>query len=64
MGYVVVGSPETVARTLVERQQALGFGRVVGLFQVGDMPHQRALANMELFGREVMPSLREAAVSR
>jgi len=64
MGYVVVGSAETVTRMLSERQQALGFGRVVGLFQVGDMPHQRALANMELFGREVMPSLREAAVSR
>jgi hypothetical protein len=37
---------------------------VVGLFQVGDMPHQRALANMELFGREVMPGLREAVASR
>jgi alkanesulfonate monooxygenase SsuD/methylene tetrahydromethanopterin reductase-like flavin-dependent oxidoreductase (luciferase family) len=63
MGYVLVGSPDTVAQTLVERRRALGCGKTIGLFQVGDMPHKKAVANMELFAREVMPRVREATAA-
>ena len=63
MGYVLVGSPDTVAQTLLERQKSLNCGRVIGLFQVGDMPHKRAIANMELFAREVMPRVKDAVPS-
>ena len=63
MGYILVGSPDTVTRTLLERQETLRCGRVIGLFQVGDMPHKKAVRNMELFAREVMPRVREAVPS-
>jgi len=63
MGYLLVGNPDTVARTLLERQKTLNFGRVIGLFQIGDMPHKKAVANMELFAREVMPRVKDAVPS-
>lgn len=57
-GYVVVGSPETVTNRLGELQGELGFGQLIGLFALGDMPHERTVANMELFAEHVMPALR------
>jgi alkanesulfonate monooxygenase SsuD/methylene tetrahydromethanopterin reductase-like flavin-dependent oxidoreductase (luciferase family) len=60
---VVVGSPDTVANRLGELQSELGFGQIIGLFEVGDMPHDRTVANMELFAAEVMPVLRPLGVA-
>jgi alkanesulfonate monooxygenase SsuD/methylene tetrahydromethanopterin reductase-like flavin-dependent oxidoreductase (luciferase family) len=57
-GYIVVGSPDTVVNRLGELQATLGFGQIIGLFALGDMPHERTVANMELFASEVMPVLR------
>ena len=38
-------------------QAYLGFGNLCAVLQIGDMPHERTLKNMELFAREVMPAL-------
>jgi alkanesulfonate monooxygenase SsuD/methylene tetrahydromethanopterin reductase-like flavin-dependent oxidoreductase (luciferase family) len=57
-GHAVVGSPDTVTNRLGELQAELGFGQLIGLFSVGDMPHERAIANTELFASQVMPALR------
>jgi alkanesulfonate monooxygenase SsuD/methylene tetrahydromethanopterin reductase-like flavin-dependent oxidoreductase (luciferase family) len=57
-GYVVVGSPSTVADRLGQLQGELGFGQIIGLFALGDMPHERTIGSMELFAAEVMPALR------
>jgi alkanesulfonate monooxygenase SsuD/methylene tetrahydromethanopterin reductase-like flavin-dependent oxidoreductase (luciferase family) len=56
--YAVVGSPDTVANRLGELQSTLGFGQLIGLFAIGDMPHERVVANTELFAAEVMPALK------
>jgi hypothetical protein len=56
--YAVVGSPETVRQKLLEGIKAAGCGIIQGIFQVGSLPHDLTLKNMELFAREVMPALR------
>ena len=61
-GYVLVGSAKTVRRSSRRRSQKdLGFGLFIGGGRIGDMPHDKALKNMELFAREVMPHFREPA---
>jgi alkanesulfonate monooxygenase SsuD/methylene tetrahydromethanopterin reductase-like flavin-dependent oxidoreductase (luciferase family) len=56
--YVIVGSPSTVVDQLDALRTDLGFGNLCALLHFGDMPHQRALQNMELFASEVMPHFR------
>jgi hypothetical protein len=36
----------------------LGFGQIISLMGVGDMPHYRTIKSMELFAGQVMPALR------
>ena len=36
----------------------LGFGQIISLMGVGDMPHYRTVKSMELFATQVMPALR------
>lgn len=62
-GYVVVGSPGTVTSRLCELQAQLGFGQLIGLFAIGDMPHERVVRNLDLFVSDVMPVLRPLGVS-
>jgi alkanesulfonate monooxygenase SsuD/methylene tetrahydromethanopterin reductase-like flavin-dependent oxidoreductase (luciferase family) len=61
--YVVVGSPDTVANKLGELQSRLGFGHLIGLFAIGDMPHERVVGNLDRFVSEVMPVIRPLGVS-
>jgi alkanesulfonate monooxygenase SsuD/methylene tetrahydromethanopterin reductase-like flavin-dependent oxidoreductase (luciferase family) len=57
--YAIVGSPETVTARLTERLGALGAGNLLGLFQLGTLPHDLTLANLGLFADQVMPALRK-----
>ncbi len=57
--YAVVGSPTTVAEKLVWAIQKLGAGYVLGLFQLGTLPHELTVSNLELFASEVMPRLQK-----
>jgi alkanesulfonate monooxygenase SsuD/methylene tetrahydromethanopterin reductase-like flavin-dependent oxidoreductase (luciferase family) len=58
---VVVGSPESVTEQLEEMRQELGFGQLMALMCIGDMPHHRVVRTMELFIKEVAPNFRAAA---
>jgi alkanesulfonate monooxygenase SsuD/methylene tetrahydromethanopterin reductase-like flavin-dependent oxidoreductase (luciferase family) len=57
-GYILVGSARTVVDRLTEMRKDLGFGLFIGGGRTGDMPRDKALKNMELFAREVMPHFR------
>jgi len=57
-GYILVGSPHTVVGRLKDMQRQLNFGLFIGGGRIGDMPHDKAVRNMELFAREVMPHFR------
>jgi alkanesulfonate monooxygenase SsuD/methylene tetrahydromethanopterin reductase-like flavin-dependent oxidoreductase (luciferase family) len=57
--YALVGSAETVFQKLAEHNHDLGAGNLLTLLQLGDMPPEKARANMERFAEQVMPRLRE-----
>jgi alkanesulfonate monooxygenase SsuD/methylene tetrahydromethanopterin reductase-like flavin-dependent oxidoreductase (luciferase family) len=52
----VVGSAATVREKLKALEAYLGFGNLCAVLQIGDMPHERTMKNMELFARQVMPA--------
>ena len=57
-GMVVVGSPESVTEQIEGLREQLGFGQIMGLMCIADMPHDRVVRTMELFAREVIPHFR------
>jgi alkanesulfonate monooxygenase SsuD/methylene tetrahydromethanopterin reductase-like flavin-dependent oxidoreductase (luciferase family) len=56
--YAIVGSPETVTDMLKENLGRLGTGNLLGLFQLGTLPHELTKKNLALFADQVMPKLR------
>jgi alkanesulfonate monooxygenase SsuD/methylene tetrahydromethanopterin reductase-like flavin-dependent oxidoreductase (luciferase family) len=54
-----VGSPETVAQRIATTMQALSLSRFDLLYAVGRVPHDQRKAAIELYGREVIPRVRE-----
>jgi probable LLM family oxidoreductase len=58
-GSLYVGSPETVARKIAATVRALGVSRFDFKYSAGTLGHERLLRSIELYGREVMPRVRE-----
>ena len=56
--YAIVGSPETVTDMLIENLGRLGTGNLLGLFQLGTLPHDLTKKNLRLFAEQVIPKLR------
>ncbi len=58
-GYVIAGSVATVRDRLEEEVvKGLRVGNLMVLLQIGSMPHELTLENMDLFARKVLPGLR------
>lgn len=55
--FVVIGSAATVRERLEEMVRKLNVGHLMVVLQFGSMPHEQAMENVELFGREVLPHL-------
>jgi probable LLM family oxidoreductase len=58
-GSMYVGSPETVAHRIAEVVRTLGLSRFHLHYAIGRIPHEQRMAMIELFGREVIPRVRE-----
>jgi probable LLM family oxidoreductase len=58
-GSMYVGSPETVARRIAGVIRTLGLSRFDLHYAIGRVPHEQRMATIELFGREVIPRVRE-----
>ncbi|HZT51266.1 MAG TPA: LLM class flavin-dependent oxidoreductase, partial [Stellaceae bacterium] len=59
-GYVIAGSPRTVRDRLREEVvKGLRVGNLMVLLQIGSMPHELAIENIDLFARTVLPELRD-----
>ena len=58
-GSMYVGSPETVANRIAAAMQTLSLSRFDLLYAVGRVPHDQRIATIELYGREVIPRVRE-----
>ncbi len=55
---VISGSPASVRDQLEEAVKKLRVGNLMVLLQIGSMPHELTLKNIDLFAREVLPHLR------
>jgi probable LLM family oxidoreductase len=58
-GSLYVGSPETVATKLAAAIRGLGLNRFDFAYAPGRVPHEQRMATIELYGREVIPRVRE-----
>jgi probable LLM family oxidoreductase len=58
-GSLYVGSPETVARKIVATAKALGIVRFDMKYSAGTLRHDLMMKSIELFGREVMPRVKQ-----
>src|SRR6266566_679702 len=58
-GSMHVGSPETVAKRIAASMDALSVSRFDLHYAIGRVPHDQRMATIELFGREVIPRVRE-----
>lgn len=58
-GSLYVGSPEMVARKIVETVKALAISRFDMKYSVGTLPHEKLLRSIELYGSKVIPIVRD-----
>jgi alkanesulfonate monooxygenase SsuD/methylene tetrahydromethanopterin reductase-like flavin-dependent oxidoreductase (luciferase family) len=58
-GYIIAGSPATVREQLADCVQKLRVGHLMVLLQIGSMPKELVFKNTELFGKEVLPYMRD-----
>jgi alkanesulfonate monooxygenase SsuD/methylene tetrahydromethanopterin reductase-like flavin-dependent oxidoreductase (luciferase family) len=57
-GFIIAGSPATVADRLIEAAKSLRFGNLHALLQIGSMPHALTEKNITMFAEEVMPRIK------
>ncbi|WP_426435356.1 LLM class flavin-dependent oxidoreductase [Bradyrhizobium genosp. P] len=62
-GSLYVGSPETVARKIATTVKALGLARFQLKYSAGPLPHEKLMTSIELYGRKVVPMVREMLAS-
>ena len=58
-GSLYVGSPETVARKIAVTVRGLGVSRFDLKYSAGTLRHELMLKSIELYGREVIPQVRQ-----
>jgi len=58
-GSLYIGSPETVARKIAATVKALGLARFQLKYSAGPLPHKKLMACIELYGRKVIPLVRD-----
>jgi probable LLM family oxidoreductase len=58
-GSLYLGSPETVAAKIAWVIRLLGLSRFDLAYATGRVPHEQKMATIELYGREVIPRVRE-----
>jgi probable LLM family oxidoreductase len=58
-GSLYVGSPETVARKIAATVKTLGVSRFQLKYSAGPLPHEKLMKSIELYGRKVVPLVRD-----
>ncbi len=58
-GYIIAGSPDTVAKQMRELATSLRVGNIFCLIHVGNMPQDKCMRSTKLFAEEVIPQLRD-----
>jgi probable LLM family oxidoreductase len=63
-GALYVGSPETVARKIAANLTTLGASRFDLKYGMGGLSHEALMTNIELYGTQVIPRVRELVAER
>jgi alkanesulfonate monooxygenase SsuD/methylene tetrahydromethanopterin reductase-like flavin-dependent oxidoreductase (luciferase family) len=58
-GAIYVGSPETVARRIAVTAKGLSLSHFRIKYSAGQLSHDKIMRNIELYGRRVMPLVRD-----
>lgn len=61
-GFVVCGDRDYVTRWLEKDMKVAGYGHFLGMFHVGNLPHEKVMSSKRLFAEYVMPELRRLNV--
>ncbi len=56
-GYLIAGSPDTVARQIQSQMKQIGADHFMGLFHIGNLAHAKVVNSLNLFKKEIMPRL-------
>jgi alkanesulfonate monooxygenase SsuD/methylene tetrahydromethanopterin reductase-like flavin-dependent oxidoreductase (luciferase family) len=56
-GFIIAGSPDSVARQLKQQMRQVGAAHFMGMFHIGNLAHDKVISSLNLFHREVMPRL-------
>ena len=56
-GYLIAGNPDTVARQILDQMKQIGAGHFMGMFHIGNLHHDKVIASLNLFKKEIMPRL-------
>ena len=57
-GFIIAGSPDTVADRLIEAAKGLRIGNLIALLQIGSMGHELTKQNLTLFAEGVLPKIK------
>jgi alkanesulfonate monooxygenase SsuD/methylene tetrahydromethanopterin reductase-like flavin-dependent oxidoreductase (luciferase family) len=56
-GYMIAGSPDSVARQIKEQMKQVGADHFMGMFHIGNLDHAKVISSLDLFKKEIMPTL-------
>lgn len=56
-GYLIAGSPDSVAKQVLEQTKQVGANQFMGMFHIGNMKHEQVVHSLDLFKKEIMPRL-------
>ena len=54
---IVAGNPDTCIQS-VKRHEEIGVDQTILLMQCDQIPHEKVMRSIELFGKEVIPAFR------
>jgi alkanesulfonate monooxygenase SsuD/methylene tetrahydromethanopterin reductase-like flavin-dependent oxidoreductase (luciferase family) len=56
-GYLIAGNPDSVAKQIQDQMKQVGADHFMGMFHIGNLPHDRVINSLNLFKKEIMPQL-------
>jgi alkanesulfonate monooxygenase SsuD/methylene tetrahydromethanopterin reductase-like flavin-dependent oxidoreductase (luciferase family) len=56
-GYLIAGNPDSVAKQIQHQMKQVGADHFMGMFHIGNLPHDRVINSLNLFKKEIMPQL-------
>lgn len=57
-GFIIAGSPDSVTRQIEVQMQQVGAEHFMGMFHIGNLQHEKVIASLDRFHKEVMPRVK------